>query len=656
MVAFSKPSRERTHPRSNAVQFRSRPSGRLDLSGYTTFPFHRSGWRYAVESLKPLHNMEGARFVGLVEQEFGWSVKANVDTGILPLTRPWIGVFHNPPTIPAFCGSCCSPEAILNSFYFCESLPYCRGIITLSEYLRDWLTRRLEVPVVSLVHPTEPAEKQFSMERFLENHDKSVVQVGAWLRRFQSLKHLPLTEYRKICLDTGETGRGYQELEEGFSGVYNEDGIEAVGDYEVRSWLPHDEYDDLLSRNIVFLDLYDSSANNVIVECIRRNTPVMVNPLPAVREYLGDDYPFYFDSLEEAAVKILDRSYIREAYEYLAGLDKRELDGRYFYQSLRDSAVYRNLPAVNAHQVYPVSEAPPVDRLEDLDIIHGSPLSCRYVFIVCARNEENSIERCLGSILRQPEAHDYGIIFIDDDSSDASLAVGLDTLRDCSKPYVAVRNRERKYYSRNLYNAVHNLVIGDETVCVEVNGDDYLEDVNVLDILTDAYSTGVLKTFGDFRIVTGDEYSVRYASWKNEFDRGQIDYSQPWNVDVYPSWMHLRTYVRGLFLKVPNPYFWERNGRNWLIMNEDLSIHPKMAELAGHRALFIDEYLYVYDISHTHHDHRTEQWQTYTAENLYRKPQSYLVGNAYRTLRQKAIAGRVKQMDVTARAGLKKIS
>ena len=125
------------------------------------------------------------------------------------------------------------------------------------------------------------------MERFLENHDKSVVQVGAWLRRFQSLKHLPLTEYRKICLDTGETGRGYQELEEGFSGVYNEDGIEAVGDYEVRSWLPHNEYDDLLSRNIVFLDLYDSSANNVIVECIRRNTPVMVNPLPAVESTLG---------------------------------------------------------------------------------------------------------------------------------------------------------------------------------------------------------------------------------------------------------------------------------------------------------------------------------------------------------------------------------
>jgi hypothetical protein len=159
--------------------------------------------------------MEGARFVGVVEQEFGWSVKANVDTGILPLTRPWIGVFHNPPTIPAFCGSCCSPEAILNSFYFCESLPYCRGIITLSEYLRDWLTRRLEVPVVSLVHPTEPAEKQFSMERFLENHDKSVVQVGAWLRRFQSLKHLPLTEYRKICLDTGETGRGYRNWRRG---------------------------------------------------------------------------------------------------------------------------------------------------------------------------------------------------------------------------------------------------------------------------------------------------------------------------------------------------------------------------------------------------------------------------------------------------------
>ena len=59
-----------------------------------------------------------------------------------------------------------------------------------------------------------------------------------------------------------------------------------------------EEYDDLLSKNIIFIDLYDASANTVVVECIARKTPLLVTRLDAVIEYLGKDYPLYFDNLE----------------------------------------------------------------------------------------------------------------------------------------------------------------------------------------------------------------------------------------------------------------------------------------------------------------------------------------------------------------------
>ena len=36
------------------------------------------------------------------------------------------------------------------------------------------------------------------------------------------------------------------------------------------------------------------------------NTPIVINRLPAVVEYLGADYPFYFNSLEEARDKALN--------------------------------------------------------------------------------------------------------------------------------------------------------------------------------------------------------------------------------------------------------------------------------------------------------------------------------------------------------------
>ena len=59
--------------------------------------------------------------------------------------------------------------------------------------------------------------------------------------------------------------------------------------------LDNNDYDVLLSQNIVFLDLYDTSANNAVIECIARGTPLLINRHPATIEYLGEKYPFYFD-------------------------------------------------------------------------------------------------------------------------------------------------------------------------------------------------------------------------------------------------------------------------------------------------------------------------------------------------------------------------
>jgi hypothetical protein len=78
----------------------------------------------------------------------------------------------------------------------------------------------------------------------------------------------------------------------------------------------------MLASSIVFLDLIDTSANTSIIECIASSTPVLVNPLPAVVEYLGTKYPFYYDSIEEASEKINNKELIIEAHEYLLTMDK----------------------------------------------------------------------------------------------------------------------------------------------------------------------------------------------------------------------------------------------------------------------------------------------------------------------------------------------
>jgi hypothetical protein len=103
----------------------------------------------------------------------------------------------------------------------------------------------------------------------------------------------------------------------------------AFGSVQVIKRLPDAHYDDLLSESVVFLELFDTSANNAVVECIVRCTPIVINRHPAVVEYLGPDYPLYYDTIAEVE-NLLTRDSIMSAYEYLCQYDKEALSGSLF--------------------------------------------------------------------------------------------------------------------------------------------------------------------------------------------------------------------------------------------------------------------------------------------------------------------------------------
>ena len=60
--------------------------------------------------------------------------------------------------------------------------------------------------------------------------------------------------------------------------------------------LSNQEYDNLLTENIVFINLIDASAVNTLIECMVRNTPIIINRHPVVVELLGENYPLYYDN------------------------------------------------------------------------------------------------------------------------------------------------------------------------------------------------------------------------------------------------------------------------------------------------------------------------------------------------------------------------
>jgi hypothetical protein len=82
-----------------------------------------------------------------------------------------------------------------------------------------------------------------------------------------------------------------------------------------------EEYDDFLSKNIVFVELFDAAANNTVLECIIRNTPIIINKIEGVVDYLGQDYPLYYDNLKDVP-QLINGQKILEAHEYLKNMDK----------------------------------------------------------------------------------------------------------------------------------------------------------------------------------------------------------------------------------------------------------------------------------------------------------------------------------------------
>jgi GR25 family glycosyltransferase involved in LPS biosynthesis len=329
----------------------SQSDGKINVRGQGVFDAHRSGWKYVMNLLTDYHRDDAPIMDGWVEQTFAYDKDHLARLRIIPYREPWVGFFHNPPNAPAFFAPIGNPCGVLYTREFQDSLHMCKGIYSLSEYTATFLRCFLKnVPVEVLYHPTEFPDLRFSHEKFIQNNNKQVVNFGWWCRRLSSIYQLEVDRsvYQKIRLVPNESSapshllQNIMEIEAGFAGQpLSQEALDSVLNMPR---LTDDEYDQLLSRNVAFLDLYDASANNAIVECMARGTPVLVNPLPAVVEYLGADYPFYFNTLAEASEKLKSFPLIQATHEYLVKSGVAEkVKADFFLKTLHNGDIWKSL-------------------------------------------------------------------------------------------------------------------------------------------------------------------------------------------------------------------------------------------------------------------------------------------------------------------------
>ena len=335
---------------------------------------HRSGWRFVYDNIKKYHNNSSNLLLDMyIDRTFHWEKRHLKNIGIVPYKKDWIGFLHH--TFDTTFSSYNNAN-LLKDADFLESLKYCKGIFVLSNFLKKELMIRLSeigqtIPIYSLIHPTEQGDdvEVFSFEKFKKNEKKQLLHIGGWLRNIFSFYQLELPEelgiQKTVLKNNGNNylpeddfmkklsvvlrGETCDEATTADRNIYFLNSTSNVSQnktdtssYIYNNWYRHffdymnsmfknvhvldklsnNEYDQMLTKNVVFIHLVDGSAVNTLTECMTRNTPIFVNRHPAVVELLGDKYPLYYDIPQDVPEMLKNHTKIKNAYIYLSKIDK----------------------------------------------------------------------------------------------------------------------------------------------------------------------------------------------------------------------------------------------------------------------------------------------------------------------------------------------
>ena len=319
----------------NKIKFETTP---------TEWHHQRGGWSYVLQQLQQqLYAPDGTLCISAVEE--------CVCNGEV-ISEPWVGFVHQVP---------CSNyvyypdlQKLVKNDTFLASLENCRGLFVLTETIKNYLKVHLPfvIPIANVPYPITPFndDLKFSWEKFDLEPEKRVLFIGEFMRNFQSFYDLKVPNgYKKMLLHSPDVN---------FDNLYDCDKkpitLHTNSSVTVLSRVEDSEYDKLLSSSLVFLNLFDAGANTTTLECLGRGTPLVINRLPAIEEYLGTDYPLYYDSLEEATELLGSKEKLLQGSEYLtAHMNKNPLTGELFTKSFASSAIYRCLPLPKSQRASP---------------------------------------------------------------------------------------------------------------------------------------------------------------------------------------------------------------------------------------------------------------------------------------------------------------
>ena len=124
-------------------------------------------------------------------------------------------------------------------------------------------------------------------------------------------------------------------------------------------------------------------------------------------------------------------------------------------------------------------------------------MSNHFKIIVPFYNVEEWIKVCIRSVKLQ-DYKDFQCVLIDDISTDSSAEIVEQEIAGDDR-FVLVRNTEKAYALKNIYDAISLSEPHEEDVIVTLDGDDWLANKGVLNKLNDVYiQSGCWLTYGSY--------------------------------------------------------------------------------------------------------------------------------------------------------------
>lgn len=199
--------------------------------------------------------------------------------------------------------------------------------------------------------------------------------------------------------------------------------------------------------------------------------------------------------------------------------------------------------------------------------------------VVVARGRNtprNKLDRFAGSLEAQLD-QSFGLVVIDDASTDGSCEYAMSRLRPFGERLTFVARAHQKGRMENLVYAVRELCVRDATGVVVLDLDDALAHEDAIGLLARRFGLG-----HDLVLAASFRPDAPTRLYSPDFRDPRAAYGG----DV---WMHLRSFTRGLFLQLPDERLKERG--EWLRMCEDYATMIPMAEIAR-SPVYVPEFTY----------------------------------------------------------------